>query len=718
MTYLKDFRERIEDKNYPSFLQLWEEYCYSEEIDPEELREILETIKNSPLAPSFGNHVERALCLWRQIQNPEQAEEVLKLILDIQTTNSSEFANLALTHLTNKYGQDPTFQEKIRIVGLRTKDKFQSCIRNFDLLNHMAKGKFVYHTSGWGTGEVEDISMLREEVSIEFDLVVDIKTLSFENAFKTLIPLGDHHFLSRRFGNPDALEELAKKNHLEVMHMLLKDLGPKTAQEIKEELCDLVIPQDDWNRWWQTARAKMKKDTKIDTPKSQTEPFILREKEVPHEMALHKALESKPSIDDTIQMIYTYLRDFSDTLKNKEFKDSLIKRLEDALNTDDIQTHHKLQILFFLSDLGIDQTVEIENIVKNQDINTLVKHISILTFKKRLLQLCKEMKTEWDDIFLTQLFEIEGSMLKDYIIQTLEKEKKQDKLKTKLQELLLHPTAHPDVFLWYFQKINQKKSSLPYSDEEGKNRFFENLLIVLHHVEKNPDNRDMAKKIVSMLTAKRYELVRTIMDHASLSDVKEYILLSTKCESLSDHDIKIFHSLAQVAHPSIESKKGEEEEEEQPLWTTEEGYEKLQQRIEHIGTVETVQNAREIEAARELGDLRENAEYKAALERRSRLQSELNLLSGQLNQSRIITPKDVLENEVGPGSVVECSDKSGKTSTFTLLGPFDADPEKNILSFQSKLAQQMIGKKVGEKFTFQTEEYTINQLSNFFSVKS
>lgn len=718
MTYLKDFRERIEGGNYPSFLQLWEEYCYSEDIDAKELITILEKIKGSAISASFGNHVERCFCLWKQIQDPTDAEDVLRLILDLQTTNSSQLANITLTHLKNKYGNDPTFHEKIRIVGLRSKDKFESAIRNFELLSHMAKGKFVYHTSGWGTGEIYDVSILREELSLEFDLVVGLRSLSFENAFKTLIPLKDDHFLSRRFGDPDLLEKQAKQNPLEVIHCLLRDLGPKSALDIKEELCDLVIPQEDWNRWWQTTRAKIKKDTKIETPKSINEPFILREKELPHEMALHKALEQKPSIDDTIQMIYTYLRDFSETLKNKEFKASLEKRLQEVLQSEDLKIHHKLQVLFFLNDLGIQQKDSIKQIIKSEDPSLLIQQVFILTYKKKILQLCKEYREDWIELFLKELFIVDINMIRDYILQVLLKENEEDKLKTALQELLINPIAHPEVFLWYFQKINVKDADMPYANEDGKNRFFENLLILLHHLEKNIETRDLAKKIVTLLTAKRYELVRNIYAHSSIEEVKEYLLLATKCESLTDHDVKIMHSLAQVVHPSLETSIGEEEEEEHVLWSTEEGYEKLKSRIKQIATVETVQNAREVEAARELGDLKENAEYKAAVEKRSRLQSELKLLSNQIKACRILTPLDVSADEVGPGNIVTCSNSSGKKSSFTLLGPFDADPEKNILSFQSKLAKEMIGKKVGEHFTFQSEKYTIDDISNYFSLKS
>src|SRR5690606_9736392 len=127
--------------------------------------------------------------------------------------------------------------------------------------------------------------------------------------------------------NPDALEKEARENPNELLRLLLKDLGPKNGAEIKRELYDLVIPAADWNRWWQTARLRAKKDMKIESPKDLKEPFRLLEKEVPHEVSFHKQLEANPSVESSIQMIYSFLRDFPETLKNQEFRTSLQTRL-------------------------------------------------------------------------------------------------------------------------------------------------------------------------------------------------------------------------------------------------------------------------------------------------------------------------------------------------------------------------------------------------------
>jgi transcription elongation factor GreA-like protein/transcription elongation GreA/GreB family factor len=721
MAYLRDFRDRIQNNDYPGFLKIWEEYCYGDQPDGEEIVAVLESVKSSDLAKPFGIHVERILPLWRELKDRDHAHKALRLIFDLETTNSEELADLATEYLKNLHENDPLFSEKMRLIGLRNRERFQSAIRNFELLTHMKKGNYVFHTTGWGTGEIIDVSLVREELTLEFEHVIGPQHFSFEKAFKTLLPLTPDHFYSRRFGNPDALEKEARNNPSETIRLLLRDLGPKTAAEIKEELCDLVIPTDDWNRWWQTARAKLKKDTKIECPKELKDPFRLLAEDVPHEVALHKALETKPSVNATIQMVYTFLRDFPETLKNGEFKASLEARFKDVLAQEQLNDSQKLQVLFFLEDLHTPKiTDQISALVADLKMAPdVIRSIEVMGFQKRTLQQTKKVRKDWQDIYLDLLFTVDQNLLRDFILAELDSPQTKEELKKKLNSLLIHPLSFPEVFIWYFQKIIDKKSKLPFTDSDGQNRFFEGILIILDFVEQKPQHRDLSKKIISLITADRYKIVRDIMQQSSLEEVKEYLLLSTKCGSLTDHDIKILHSLAEVVYPSLTRLRKEKDQgnDDNVMWTTQEGYQRTQARIQQIATVETVNNAREIETARSHGDLRENAEFKAALERRDRLQSELKFLSDQIGKARILTAAEVSTDEVTVGSVVHCRDSKGEHMRFTLLGPWDADPEKHILSFQSKLAQAMKGRSIGEKFDFQGEAFTITDIDNYFDQK-
>jgi transcription elongation factor GreA len=218
------------------------------------------------------------------------------------------------------------------------------------------------------------------------------------------------------------------------------------------------------------------------------------------------------------------------------------------------------------------------------------------------------------------------------------------------------------------------------------------------------------------ITAKRYEVLRQLIEGTDIEFILEFLLLVSKCHLFNDQEKKTFRALAQVVHPSlapIKESKAAAQLSGHHLWTTQEGYDKTQERIKYIATVEMIENSREVEAARALGDLRENAEYKSACERRSRLQGEMRHLSHLLNRARIISPQDVLSDEIGIGAKVNLEDPKGNIVSYTILGPWDANVDVGIISFQSKLAESMIGRKIGDVIKFKDEEYVVKGINSY-----
>ena len=719
MSYLEEFQKQINNRDFHKFFQLWEEYCTSDNVEAEEFTELLDMIIESDFAKLFGQFVETAIPLWRTIEDKEESYSVLKRLIDLQTTNSQTLAELTLDALTKRYGSDVNFKEKIRQAGLRTMENFQGAISNYELLTHLEAGNFVFHTSGWGTGEIMEVSLIREQVAIEFENVTGIKHLTFDNAFKTLVPLPKEHFLARRFSDPDRFEEEARNHPVKTIKTLLRDLGPQTASEIKDEMCDLVIPEKDWSKWWQSTRAKLKKDTMVECPASLRDPFILRSAEVSHEEQLHSAIEDKSDVDAIVQTSYSYARDFPHMFKKAEVKESLKNKLLELLRLDDLTIIQRLQILIFLESMFAHH-VEGQNtkdfIRDERYIENIINKMDIVAFKKRALVTLRETREDWAEIFISMLHSVQQSTLKDYVLKELSQGSTRGQLEEKLAELIEHPERDPEIFFWYFQKLAKKESAeLPFADREGLNRAFEAMLILLHKVEHEPEYKDLTKKIYNYLTAKRFAIVREMIEDTDMDFIQEFLLLVSKCHVFSELEKKIMRSLAQVVHPSLAPKQNHMEEQlnEDTIWTTEAGYLRTQERIKHIATVEMIENAKEVEAARALGDLRENAEYKFACERRARLQGELKVLSKLLGKARIITRDDIFAESVGVGSVVQLQNSEGGNLKFTLLGPWDTNPEENIISYQSQLAQSMHGKKVGDSFTFKEEEYKVVGLKSY-----
>jgi transcription elongation GreA/GreB family factor len=81
---------------------------------------------------------------------------------------------------------------------------------------------------------------------------------------------------------------------------------------------------------------------------------------------------------------------------------------------------------------------------------------------------------------------------------------------------------------------------------------------------------------------------------------------------------------------------------------------------------------------------------------------------------RVLTTDDIDTSKVSVGTVVLLKNKNGNSISYTLLGPMDSAIEKNILSFQSKLAQTMNGKRVGEKVNIQGEDWIVDKIKSFF----
>src|ERR1700722_17015334 len=104
MSYLKDFQTHISNHDYPGFLKLWEEYCSGDDLDPIELRDILRAVKSSDIVEPVGRHIEKIIPLWNNLEESPLSHEILKLILDVQTTNSDQLAELALEDLKKNFG--------------------------------------------------------------------------------------------------------------------------------------------------------------------------------------------------------------------------------------------------------------------------------------------------------------------------------------------------------------------------------------------------------------------------------------------------------------------------------------------------------------------------------------------------------------------------------------------------------------------------------------
>src|SRR5205809_837308 len=113
-------------------------------------------------------------------------------------------------------------------------------------------------------------------------------------------------------------------------------------------------------------------------------------------------------------------------------------------------------------------------------------------------------------------------------------------------------------------------------------------------------------------------------------------------------------------------------------------------------------NSKEIAVARSYGDLRENHEYKSAKEMQKLLMRRKGELEGQLIRARGTDFANVKTDVVSIGTRVRVTElNTDHSEMFTILGAWDSDPEKGVISYLSPIAQSLLNHKVGEEVEFE-----------------
>ena len=129
------------------------------------------------------------------------------------------------------------------------------------------------------------------------------------------------------------------------------------------------------------------------------------------------------------------------------------------------------------------------------------------------------------------------------------------------------------------------------------------------------------------------------------------------------------------------------------------GYEKLSAEMNEIKLVERPKVVKAIEEAADLGDLKENAEYHAAKERQSQIDDRIAELQDILGRAQIVDPSTLEHARVSFGStVVLCDLDTDDELTYTIVGGCESNPSTGLISFNSPLAKQLLGKEEGDEF--------------------
>jgi transcription elongation GreA/GreB family factor len=232
---------------------------------------------------------------------------------------------------------------------------------------------------------------------------------------------------------------------------------------------------------------------------------------------------------------------------------------------------------------------------------------------------------------------------------------------------------------------------------------------ILSAIERDQHNEASRSSRLRDLLLDDRELISDIFRNSEVGaarDVMRRLLLTPVFDNLTRRSL-----MARVIklYPELESMAtgAQPEEKTETLIVSWSSLRKRQEEYEDIVNKKIPENSKEIGVARSYGDLRENFEFKAAKQIQAVLMRRKSELEQMLHRARGTDFSNADTFQVSIGTIVTLRDvDSAQEESYSILGAWDGDPERHIISYQTAIGQALLGKKRGERVTLNTDHGT------------
>jgi transcription elongation GreA/GreB family factor len=201
------------------------------------------------------------------------------------------------------------------------------------------------------------------------------------------------------------------------------------------------------------------------------------------------------------------------------------------------------------------------------------------------------------------------------------------------------------------------------------------------------------------------ELLVELIGSADLEIIKDLTRALQLSPCFDDMDKRSLLARIVKSYPAVQTLiSGEQTKQETTLTVSWESLDRRKNEYNELVQKKIPANSKEIAVARSYGDLRENHEYKAAKEMQKLLMRRKSELESQLVRARGTDFANVKTETVMTGTIVHVTELvTGQAENFTVLGAWDSDPDKGVISYLTPLAQSLLGHKPGEEVEFELE---------------
>ncbi|MEY2544310.1 MAG: hypothetical protein QOE81_1771 [Verrucomicrobiota bacterium] len=579
-------------------------------------------------------------------------------------------------------------------------------------LDTLKPGTFCLHKS-WGFGRVAEWNLLLNQILIDFT-GKKAHPMQLEYAADNLTVIPAEHFLARKAGDLAATKKLAKDDPVAVVRNILESLdGSATAQQVSDWMVPDLFSEAEWKRWWESARKQLKTSGAFSIPAKKTEPIQIRAEGISHADELiesfNRARQPKEQLAALEQMA-KFPQQFKDPEKQLQPVIAAVENV--AARNQKLHPELTFELVVSRDDLlesfpQLKTThigLTIEKLIADEERRLVLILPKLPAAKeKRVLQaLPGALGERWSARALQLMQATHGRMVAQ-IPHVFRDAGQHAELQTMLERSLREHSATSEMLVWLCAERDDWRELI-------NPELLAAILAALEREQHSSVSRASKLQRVLMDDRQLFQDMFGKADAGLARDALRRLQLSPLFDELTKRSL-----LARIVKvfPGLESMiaGGQTQEKAAPLVVSWSSLERRKAEYEDLVKKKIPENTKEIAVARSYGDMRENFEFKAAKQMQAVLARQRAELEQALQNARGTSFENPDTSRVSIGTIVTVRDKaSKKQETYTILGAWDGDPDRNIISYQTAIGQALLGHKAGETVTLPNGEFQIGSI--------
>ena len=588
-----------------------------------------------------------------------------------------------------------------------------------DFEKHIAfdKGCFVFHRS-WGVGIIRKLA--NDTLTINFGKAAGIKEMKLSMAVTALKPLAkDHIWVLKATKQKAELAEKIKKDKVWALKTIIKSYDNLCDfKKIKAELVPGILTAGEWTSWNSAAKKILESDAQFGVSPTDINMYTVRDHELSAEEKLSNEFKAQKQFFARVDILMKFFEsDLTD--KTSDFFAEMysyftgylknITKVNEQVITSWLIVNNITAIDKQFAVPSKDTFANLYNRIEDpREIYLSLKDSKQTHLRSDFLNAIR-MLPDWDKQYI-RLF---PTALKEDMLTLLINEGHTDEVQKLVKTVFDQYKDYRETVLFFFEKCQDKEwyQNAGVSYEKQLITLINIIELTFREINNHVNSTDN-KKINKNATALLFQ-ESTLYAYMFSGDETLVKKMYTMIDDIADIDPSYkaqTRSKILDKYPDFKFRVSEEKD-DQPkgMIVTAQKLAEKKAELERIQKVDIPQNAQDVAEAKAKGDLKENQEYKSAKEQQHFLSLQLAQLQSELNRAVVFDPTTSTTSMVSFGTVVTLTDNdSGKEETYTILGPWESDPDNNVISYMSPFGNAVLNRKAGETATFTINEHKYN----------